>query len=168
MYYFKSVSFALVFTISFLFTSCSESLTHNKTIYLVRHAEKDLTDTTANPALTVEGIERADELAKLLDTASITAFYSTKYQRNVNTLQPLANKKEIQVYEWHDWEPMVEIIKKSTDQSIIICGHGDNLMPMITALGGVKPMEELGHEEYDNLFKVTRSKDQVKVEVIKF
>lgn len=39
---------------------------------------------------------------------------------------------------------------------------------MITYQGGVQPMEKLGHEEYDNLFKVIVSKDTTIVEVTKY
>lgn len=164
------IRFTILLILSVFFISCSESLTQDKVIYLVRHAEKDLTDTTDNPALTADGIARSEELVNVLKAEKIDGFYSTKYQRNMNTLQPLAKlkSKDIQVYEWHDWEPMLEIIKKSTDETFIISGHGDNLLPMIVYLGAEQPLEKLGHEEYDNIFKVTLSNKDTLVEVIKY
>ena len=166
----KKVSFIVFLIASLFFVSCSEELTEEKVIYLVRHAEKNLTDTTDNPDLTAEGVDRSNELVKVLNTIKIDNFYSTKYQRNMNTLQPLANfnSKEIKVYEWHDWEPMLEGIKKSKDKTFIISGHGDNLLPMIVYLGATQPIEKLGHEEYDNIFKVTLSNKDTVVEVIKY
>ena len=166
----KLVSSLFIVLSSFIFISCSNTQTSSKVIYLVRHAEKDLTDTTDNPALTIEGIERSNQLVKTLGSIDLNGFYSTKYQRNLNTLKPLANsnQKEIQIYEWHDWKSMLEEIKKSKQKNFIICGHGDNLLPMIVDLGGTQPMGKLGHEEYDNLFKVVISSDKTVVEVIKF
>jgi phosphohistidine phosphatase SixA len=162
--------FILTILFSFLLFSCTENKSDQKVVYLVRHAEKDLLDTTDNPALTKEGVERSNLLVETLKGIDIDRFYSTIYQRNVNTLKPLAEiyKKEIQIYEWHDWKPMLEDIKKSKQQNFIICGHGDNLLPMISYLGGVKPMKKLGHEEYDNLFKLIISHDTSLVEVIKY
>lgn len=166
----KPVYLLIVVLFSVFMASCSNLDTDTKVIYLVRHAEKDLTDTTDNPALTVAGIERSNQLVKTLGVISINGFYSTKYQRNLNTLKPLANanEKEIQIYEWHDWKPMLVNIKKNEDNVFIICGHGNNLLPMITYLGATPPIDELGHHEYDNLFKVIISKDKTVVELIKY
>ena len=48
------------------------------TIYLVRHAEKDLSDTSnRNPELTAIGIQRANDLAQTLSKVNIDAVYST-------------------------------------------------------------------------------------------
>lgn len=166
----KLVSTLFLFLSSIFFSSCSENPIEPKVIYLVRHAEKDLADTSNNPALTAAGVERSNQLVNILREANIDEFYSTKYQRNLNTIKPIAtaNQKEIQIYEWHDWKPLLEEIKKSKQDAFIICGHGDNLLPMITYLGGTLPMEKLGHEEYDNLFKVIVSEDKTVVEVTKY
>ena len=128
-----------------------------KYIYLVRHAEKDLTDSTDNPPLTPEGELRAQRLVKEFESIEFDQIFSTYYQRNMNTVRPLAEKKNksIEIYEWKEFENLVNNIKSSASKSILICGHGDNLIPIIELFGGKSPLKELGHFEYDKLFKIT-------------
>lgn len=153
-----------IIPILLIFTSCSNSHEKKasgqddvfKTIYFVRHAEKDLTDTTNNPPLTPEGKMRAEKLKNILKDQPVDAIYSTKYQRNINTVRPLADLKEIdiQMYAWTKWQPMIDKIKKNDEKFIVICGHGDNILPMINALGVNPPKEKLMKHEYDKLFVV--------------
>lgn len=140
--------------------SCSPKNTSDASetiIYLVRHAEKDLNDTTDNPSLTTEGYARAEKLVGELSDVQPDAIYSTRYQRNINTVKPLAEKYgvEIQKYEWHDTEALANIILEDhLGETVVVCGHGDNLLPLITQLGAEPPLDSLGDYEYDNIFKV--------------
>lgn len=155
-----------------LLVSCNQT-TETTTFYLVRHAEKSesntMQDKNEDPPLTDEGVSRAKSLAELLGKKKIAAIYSTSYQRNMNTVKPLADAQEIAIenYEWHNWQPMVDdALSRFSGKTIVICGHGDNLLPMIEHLGGQKPQESLGSHEYDKIFKVEASKANTKVEVI--
>jgi len=140
------------------------------TVYLVRHAEKVLTDTTDNPPLTPEGEMRAEQLIKEMGGIEFEKIFSTEYDRNINTIKPLANSQsiEISIYSWYDWHPVLNDIKKSSGKNYLICGHGDNLLPMIEYLGGDKPFDALDKHEYDNIFKVTLGAQKSDVEVIKY
>lgn len=160
-----------LFFVSFLVLtiySCS-SEQKNQTFYLVRHAEKDTTDQSENPQLIKEGYERAEKLKEILDTVDFELVLSTKYDRNMNTVKPIIDSKnyELEIYEWYEWHQDIDNLMQKNG-NFLICGHGDNLLPMIERLGGEKPMEKLGHNEYENLFKVHRKGDKVEVEVIKF
>ena len=161
--------FGLVCFLIFLTTLSCDTVVGNQTIYLVRHAEKDTMDKSDNPPLIEEGYARANRLFELLDTVNFSKVYSTKYERNLNTVKPLVDAKSIdlKIYEWHDWHNDVDQIIKN-EGVYLICGHGDNLLPMIEYMGGKIPMEELGHYEYKNLFKVVRENGKVEVEVIEF
>jgi len=151
-----------------LMVSC-ESTPVDQTIYLVRHAEKDTTDKTDNPPLIEDGYARANRLVEFLDTVAFSKVYSTKFDRNINTVKPLMDAKNIElgIYEWYDWENELDVLMKK-EGNFLICGHGDNLLPMIEYLGASKPIEKIGHNEYDNLFKVIRKKGNIEVVVIKF
>ena len=59
----------------------------DRTIYLVRHAEKLAGD---DPSLTPEGAARAELLAETLGDAGIVRIYSTDYARTRGTAAPLA------------------------------------------------------------------------------
>lgn len=148
--------------------SC-ENEREQTTIYLVRHAEKDTTVDQYNPPLIAEGIERAERLADELDQEKIKYIYSTKFDRTINTVKPLSKavNEKIHIYEYHKWQTMLDSLK-AIPGNHLICGHSDNLLPMIEYLGTSVGKEKLGHQEYDNLFKVTITKEAVRGEVIKF
>ena len=142
-----------------------------KVVYLVRHAEKDLQDTTANPPLTAVGEARALALAERLADSGLTRIFSTTYDRNRYTVQPLAARLALAIepYEWHAWQPVLDSIAAAPVGSrVLICGHGDNLLPMIEALGADRPLDSLGHHEYDKLFRVALGPDSSEVQVAVF
>jgi 2,3-bisphosphoglycerate-dependent phosphoglycerate mutase len=154
----------------FLVQSCGDGDTGFTTVYLIRHAEKDLTDTTDNPPLTDAGRQRAERLVEVIGETPIEGIYSTEFDRNMNTVQPLANKKNIQIqtYPWHEWQDMIDEIKKAPGKNFVVCGHGDNLIPMIGYMGGTSPLDSLGKHEYDKIFKVSIRPDTTSVEVITY
>lgn len=149
----------------FILISCDQEAT---IIYFVRHAEKDLTDTTDNPPLTAEGLNRADRLVKFFENVEFDAIYSTRYDRNINTVAPLASDRDLPIrnYEWHDWQPMLDSITSTRGKMYLICGHGDNILPMIEYLGAPRPMDELGSHEYDKIFRVIHSRQEKNVNVL--
>ncbi|MEX2483746.1 MAG: histidine phosphatase family protein [Brumimicrobium sp.] len=150
-----------------LLFGCSENKVEETTIYLVRHAEKDTTVEHDNPPLIVTGKARAEKLARELKDEDITYIFSTKYDRNKNTVLPLSLSKDlnIDIYNWNKWQPMIDSLK-TISGTHVICGHGDNLLPMIDELGGKVKIKSLGHNEYDKMFKVNIKKDTVKTETI--
>ena len=139
-------------------------------VYLVRHAEKNLDDTTDNPALTKSGEMRAQSLMKILQNEAITAVYTTKFQRNINTVAPIVKSKGIQakLYEWNKWEPMVNKVLEDKKSTYLICGHSNNLLPIIAHLGVKTQLPPIGDNEYDNLFKVNINEDSTWLTIIKF
>ncbi|PHR44195.1 MAG: hypothetical protein COA32_15215 [Fluviicola sp.] len=155
-----------------LFVSALFSCKNDKdktTIFLVRHAEKDTTVDQYDPPLIKEGYERADKLRDELTDKEIKYIFSTKFQRNKNTVGPLANhiSKKIHIYEYHKWQTMLDSVK-TIPENHLICGHSDNLLPMIEYLGADVGKEKLGYLEYDNLFKVTIDEETVNGEIIKY
>ena len=63
--------------------SCDQEMT---TFILVRHAEK-VADGTSDPALTEEGIARANKIRSMFYDVDITAIYSTNYRRTKRTCE---------------------------------------------------------------------------------
>ena len=150
-----------------LFSATNKKEDQTKYIYLVRHAEKDLTDSTDNPPLTPEGEARAQRLVEEFAAIELDQIFSTRYERNMNTVRPLAEKKNksIETYLWKDYENLVMKIKSTASNSILICGHGDNLLPIIALFGGKSTLKQLGHNEYDKLFKITYHPKKTKVKM---
>lgn len=138
-------------------------------IYLVRHAEKDTTDKSDNPALTKEGEDRALKLLELIGNQPFKSIWSTPYQRNINTVKPIAEQQNITIqhYEWHEWKEEINSIK-NTGNAHIVCGHGDNLVHMIEHLNGTPPLPKVGSHDYSNIFKLEVLSDTCFVEWIKY
>jgi len=164
------MNYLLIVLLSLLIStiSCNQNQTET-TLYLVRHAEKDTLNKGENPPLIKEGNQRAGRLKDLLKDEGIDQVYSTKYARNLNTVKPLLEflNKEAQIYEYYDYHSSLDAIKASK-KTTLLCGHGDNLLPIISHLNGKPPYASLGQNEYDNLFKLTILADTTLVEVIKF
>ena len=77
--------------------ACFSQQTSNQAtvVYLVRHAEKDLSNATdKNPPLSPEGNTRAMHLSQKLKNEKISAIYSTGFKRTRSTVKPLAESKK--------------------------------------------------------------------------
>lgn len=139
------------------------------TFYLVRHAEKDMADTTGNPPLTVAGLERAERVRGLLSEEIVSGIWSTKYDRNLQTVAPLAAAKNltVRVYTAHDFQPLLDSLKQhGQGQTFVICGHSNTVLPMIDHLGGQRPQAEIAESEYDKMFKVICTGSEVEISTI--
>ncbi len=126
-------------------------------VYLVRHAEKDMTDPSAkNPPLTPAGVTRAQHLAQKFGSVRFDAIYSTDFERSRNTVKPVADaqKTRVTTYEWHDYAGVQQLLEKNKGKTLLLCGHGDNILPIIKNAGAKPPMDSLGTNEYDKLFKL--------------
>lgn len=58
------------------------------TVFIVRHAEKGPEE--VDPGLTAKGRRRADDLARALREADVTALFATEFKRTRATVAPLA------------------------------------------------------------------------------
>ncbi len=159
-----------VFTVGTFILSCSNKVKKDEVvIYLVRHAEKDLSDPlNVNPPLTEAGEARAEKLVKEMKGVKLEGVYSTEYDRNINTVKPLCTERglEIQNYTAFEFNGMLDYMKTNKGKAFLICGHGDNLLPMVDYLGATRPIESLGHTENDKIFKVKITDDTSIVEMI--
>lgn len=155
----------LIFCVVLLACSSPEPVT----FYLIRHAEKDLADTTGNPSLTADGQARAERVRTLLGEETVSGIWSTKYDRNLQTVAPLAAAKNLMVgvYTAHDYQPLLDSLKQyGKRQTFVICGHSNTVLPMIDHLGGQRPQAEIAESEYDKMFKVTCTGSEVEVTTI--
>lgn len=123
------------------------------TFILVRHAEK-ADDGTRNPPLNEAGIIRARSLADLLINQEIAALYSTPYKRTQETLQPIADAKEIEVEEYDprassDW--LKTLVEKHSGKTVIISGHSNTIPSLANSLLGTETFSQFDDSDYSNL-----------------
>ena len=135
------------------------------TVFLVRHAEKAgpsdpefIGASDSDPPLNTSGLARAEELARTLGDANVTAIYSSPYERTRATLRPLAAQLGLEIREHPaaDIIGLVGLIEANNRGGVVlIAGHSNTVPALIEAFGAgqVPPIEEAW--EYDNLYVVT-------------
>jgi broad specificity phosphatase PhoE len=127
-------------------------------IYLVRHGEKDLTPGLADPPLAPAGEVRAQLLAKRLASQHPTALFTTDTRRTRATLAPLAQATGLtpEVYSPKDPDAFaIRLYREYVGKTVVVVGHSNTLLPLLTALGVAPLPGEIRDEEYNYLFKVT-------------
>ena len=127
------------------------------TIYLVRHAEKDLTPGLIDPALTPAGRQRALTLRDSLAPRGPVALFTTDTRRTRETIAPLEAALQLtpMSYDAKDPAKLAAIIRRDyANKKIVVVGHSNTLLPLIEAFGVTRPMREISDERYDYLFEV--------------
>lgn len=105
--------------------ACS-SKDQSKTIYIVRHAEKQLVGN--DPDLAYVGGIRAQKLAQILKDQDIKHVFSTDYIRTRNTALPTAEDAgvPIQIYDPSNHDELVKQLK-SLEGNILVVGHSNTV-----------------------------------------
>lgn len=131
-----------------------------KTIYLVRHAEKQI-DVGDDPSLTDVGKDRALNLVGVLGSKNISAIYSTNYQRTMETAKPLSTALGIQIkfYDPDALESFAEQLQGTSGNALVV-GHS-NTTPMLSWLLGGEAYGDIEESEYDRLYQLDLSNDGV-------
>lgn len=145
----------LLFTITII--SCAQ------TFYVVRHAEKEVSDSTAtmmnnNPPLSEIGKQRAEALKELLKNDEIGYVFSTNTVRTLSTAEPVKNYFNL-VTEIYKPLPDEACISRllSLNKNVLIVGHSNTVDDIVNKLcGAVKISSDLSDEAYDNLFVITK------------
>ncbi len=137
----------------FICLSLLSTVVSAQTIYLVRHAEKEV-DGTKDPVLTTQGIQRAQNIADMLSSANIKHIYSTDYQRTQMTAKPLADMLGVDVksYDPRQLKQFAEQLKQQ-EGNILVVGHS-NTTPELTHFISGKSTISLTEAEYDFIFQV--------------
>jgi len=127
------------------------------TVYLVRHAEKDLTPGLTDPELSAAGKARALLLPKAVG-GKVAALFTTNTIRTRTTLAPLAAATglEPQVYEARDPAALVARIRQEyAGKKCVVVGHSNTLLPLLAAFGASTSVGEIKDDEFSYLFKVS-------------
>lgn len=147
----------------------SEKITEQSAIYyLIRHAEKDRTDSKdEDPNLNIDGLKRAERWAVYFETYQIDQIYTTKYIRNKQTISMIAQQKAIKptLYDPHNI-PMDEFLKETNGKNVLIVGHSNTIPKLVNALIGKEEFKDMDDTDNSTLFKVTIKGEDKKAETI--
>ena len=134
------------------------------TIYLVRHAEKDLSvDSYTDPPLTPCGKQRAIQLSNFFQDINLEAVYSTNYNRTENTALPTANAKGLKLkgYNAAELENFSEVLL-GCKKDVLVVGHSNTTTVLAGLLIGEK-IEAFDLDIYNRIYQVVISKNSGRI-----
>ncbi len=127
------------------------------TVILVRHAEKKIEPTNPDPDLAPEGVERAQEIARVFADAHINAIYATQYKRTQQTVKPLSDRIGVQL-NLLDSNQTNELLRRIQTtyrgQTVFVSGHNNTVPAIVSELSG-ETYPTIPESEFDNLYIVT-------------
>lgn len=139
-------------------------------VYLVRHAEKEVTPGVVDPALTAAGQQRALALRDTLRKVRLSAIFSTRSTRTRATVAPLAKLKklEIQPYDAKQLTALAAQIRRDyRSRSVAVSGHSNTVLETIVSLGVPRPLSAISDDEYSYLFEVHLPADSTKAATVR-
>lgn len=155
------------------FSGIAVAQSTNKTIVLVRHAEKaSAPPTEPDPELSAEGRERAVRFMKAVARKyKPHEIFSTNFKRTRDTAEPIAKRrgKQIQTYDASKPADLIAKIMTSKTDHYLIVGHSNTIPALANALAKKEVFRNLLETEY-GIYWVIRVKNGVlqKVEVFPF
>ncbi|XLS30922.1 SixA phosphatase family protein [Flavobacteriaceae bacterium M23B6Z8] len=127
------------------------------TYYLIRHAEKDRSDSSnKNPNLTQEGMARALNWAEVFDSITLDEIYSTNYSRTKQTAEPTAfkQKKRITYYDPSELD-FKNFIEQTKGKKVLVVGHSNTTPWFTNQLLGEETYEAMDDSDNGGLYIVT-------------
>jgi phosphohistidine phosphatase SixA len=124
-------------------------------VYAIRHMEKETTPGVQDPELTDVGAARAETLATFLADVDLAGAYSTPYNRTMQTLEPVAAAKGLEIdTTWDGRTQLAAHILATHDNEIVIAsGHSNTVPDLIAGLGATPPT--IAEDSYGELWVVT-------------
>ncbi|AXO78899.1 histidine phosphatase family protein [Olleya aquimaris] len=147
----------LILTLICLSFSCKKQTKKTTTYYLIRHAEKERTDSlNKNPDLNLKGQQRAIKWSNTFNAINFDAIYTTNYKRTIQTAQPTANKQNIKL-KFYDANQLYsqEFKKNTTGKTVLVVGHSNTTPSFVNAIIKQDKYKAINDTVNSNLFKVT-------------
>lgn len=134
------------------------------TIYLVRHAEKQLN--IKDPELTTCGLKRAESIAKQIELINIDKLYSTNFKRTMQTAKPIATLKrlEIEAYNPKELQQVATQLKHKQENAVVV-GHS-NTTAVLAGLLANQPLGSFEESIYDRIYQVVIFKSSVQLNIL--
>jgi broad specificity phosphatase PhoE len=132
------------------------------TYYVVRHAEKEATNTmTSDVPLSAAGEQRAVALKYELKNDNIKYIFSTNYKRTLTTVEPLRqqNGLQIQLYDTKDTlDRFINRLRGIDNGNVLIVGHSNTVDDIVNKLTGRTEIPgDLPDSAFGDLFVIKKS-----------
>jgi broad specificity phosphatase PhoE len=130
-----------------------------KTVIVVRHAEAEPTQPGGDPALTADGRARALELARVLADTPLRTVYTTHFQRNRKTAEPLPRQAGEKPTVIDDVPATLRALgAEPWGATALVIGHSNTVPDLIRGLTG-RPLPEGEPIIFDRMWIVTVARD---------
>jgi len=153
----------ILFFAAILFLGSCTSEPKEKTIFIVRHAEKQLEGD--DPDLSQVGQIRATKLAQILADREIKHIFSTNYKRTKNTAVPTANAAGliVQTYDPRNNDELIAQLRE-LEGNILVVGHSNTVGQIANYfVGNGEKYDDLEDSEYEFIYVVTVDKNRESV-----
>lgn len=144
-----------VFLVTVFFSIETNAQTRDKTILIVRHAEK-ADAMSPDPELSADGVDRAKRLVKKIGRFKPGAFYSTDFKRTRSTVEPLAKKRglAINLYDAKKPQELLDEILKSKTKRFLIAGHSNTVPGLVNLITKKNLFKNLDDTEYSVIWLI--------------
>ena len=131
------------------------------TYYLIRHAEKDRSDSSnKDPHLTEAGKKRAENWANALGDVKFDMVYSTNYNRTKETAMPTAKAHNVEITYYDPNAMNPKAFKEATKgKTVLIVGHSNTTPMFANALLESAKYDYMADDNNSNLYVVTITGD---------
>ena len=147
----------LVFVTFFLFFALygqDDSNTGLSTYYLIRHAEKKISEGN-DPDLHIDGIKRSEQWAVVLGSIKFDAIYSTDYIRTRETVKPTAEKNSLEIILYDDGKiDYKQFLNDTKGKNVLIVGHSNTIPVFVNKITGKNKYSQIDHDNNGNLYIV--------------
>jgi len=156
-----------VLVVGFQISAFAQDTDSMFTIYLVRHAEKELSvDNPKDPPLTPCGEQRAASLEVFLSAVQLDAIYSSDYSRTRDTAKPAAQNRnmETRLYDPKKLDEFAKVLLERGEDALVV-GHS-NSTPVLAGLLIGEKMEPIDESIYNRIYQVVISKETGRLHVL--
>ncbi len=161
----KTLLLLLFLSAPFLATQAQESTTY----YLIRHAEKSKEKPSdSNPKLNKTGENRAENWAGFFKEIPLDMVFSTNYHRTLQTAQPIAESKNLEIQSYNPRKLYSDEFKKKTrGKSVLIVGHSNTTPAFVNAILQRQRYRAIPEHTNDHLYIVTVNGENIEAVLLK-
>lgn len=138
------------------------------TYYLIRHAEKNRTDSTNDdPALNEKGIARAALWTKVFQKIKFDEIYSTEYKRTQQTVSAISLQSDVKLTPYSANNLYSEDFKMRTQgKTVLVVGHSNTTPQFVNKIIGEQRYQNMNDNDNGSLYIVTVAGNKTAVQVM--
>ena len=144
------ILFFILFSVDVSSQECSE-------FFLIRHAEKDRTNSeNNNPKLNEIGKERSLKWSEVFKNIELDKIYSTNYYRTIETVTPISKKLNLDITLYTPSKINYKnFISKNIGNKVLVVGHSNTIPAFVNGLINEKVYDQINDLNNSNLYIVT-------------